>query len=79
MSICNALRDLVPFVQSKTSENTHRGVILLVKLLAEVCDLTKSNTPPWVFTFLNFTNGTNLRDPSHLVIEIGVGTRLMPM
>ena len=31
-SICGALRDLVPFVQSKKHENTHEGVLTLVKL-----------------------------------------------
>ena len=38
--ICDALRDLVPFVSFKNVKNTHGGV-------------TKINTPPWVvFTFL---------------------------
>ena len=31
-SICDAFRDLVPFVQFKTLENTHGGVLLSVKL-----------------------------------------------
>ena len=30
-------------------KNTHGGVLLLVKLQAKVCNLTKSNTPPWIF------------------------------
>ena len=30
--ICNALRDLAPFVQFKKVENTLGGVLLLVKL-----------------------------------------------
>ena len=30
-------------------KNTHRGVWFLVKLQAEACNFTKSNTPPWVF------------------------------
>ena len=40
-SICDALRDLVP------------GVILLIKLQASTCIVSKSNVPPLVFfTFL---------------------------
>ena len=41
--ICGALRYLVQF---KKRENTHGGVILLK---SEVCNFTKTNTPPWVF------------------------------
>ena len=33
----------------KNVKNTHRGVLVLVKLQAEVCNFTKINTPPWVF------------------------------
>ena len=47
LSMCDALRDLVPFVQFKKREK-HGGVLLLVKLQA-FCNFTKSNTPPWVF------------------------------
>ena len=32
INLCNALRDLVPFVQFKKRENTHGGVLLFVKL-----------------------------------------------
>ena len=42
-TICGALHDLVPFVHFKERENTHGGVLLLVKLQA------KNNTPPWTF------------------------------
>ena len=49
MTVCDVLRDLIPFVQFKKRENTHGGALLLVKLHAEVCNFTKSNTPPWVF------------------------------
>ena len=53
MAVCDVLRDLVPFVQFKKRENTQGGALLLVKLHAEVCNFTKSNTPPWLFfTFL---------------------------
>ena len=31
--ICDALRDSVPFAKTKICENTHRGVLLSVKLL----------------------------------------------
>ena len=41
--ICDALRDLVPFIQLKKRENTHGGVLLLA------CNFTKSNSLPWVF------------------------------
>ena len=33
----------------KNVKNTHGGVLLLIKLQAEACNFTKSNTPPWVF------------------------------
>ena len=33
--ICDALRDLVPFVQFKKRENTHGRVLLLLKLQAK--------------------------------------------
>ena len=36
---CDALRDLVPFVQFKTVKNTHGGVLLLVKLQAKSLQL----------------------------------------
>ena len=37
--ICDALRDLVPFVQFKNLKNTHRVVLLLVKLQAKSLQL----------------------------------------
>ena len=33
----------------KNVKDTHGGVLILVKLLASVCNFTKINTPPWVF------------------------------
>ena len=66
--ICDALRDLVPFIQFKKLKNTHVGPLFLVKLQAEACNFTESNTPPWVFLlqrfsrFLNCTNGTKSRN-----------------
>ena len=55
--ICDALRDLVPFVQFKKREKyPWRSVTFS----------TKSNTP-WVFSrFLNCTNGTKSRKTSHI-------------
>ena len=51
----------------KNAKNTHGGVLLLVKLQAKACNLTKSNTPPWVFSrFLNITNGTKSRNAPHI-------------
>ena len=45
----DALHDLVSLVQFKKRENTHGGVLLLVKLQAKAWNFTKSNTPPWLF------------------------------
>ena len=33
----------------KNMKNTNGGLLLLVKLQANACNFTKSNTPPWVF------------------------------
>ena len=33
-------------------KSTHGGAILLVKVQTEACNITKSNTPPWVFSTL---------------------------
>ena len=33
----------------KSVKNTHGGVLLSVKLHAEACNFTESNTPLWVF------------------------------
>ena len=50
-SVCDALRDLAPFVQFKKRENTHGEVLLLVKLQALA--FTRSNAASRVFfTFL---------------------------
>ena len=47
--ICDALCDLVPIVQTKNVKNTHEEVLLLIKLQASDCNLTKNNTSSWVF------------------------------
>ena len=54
--ICDALRDLIPFVKIlKNVKNSHGGVLLLIKLLALACNITYSNTPPReFFMFLKF-------------------------
>ena len=50
---CDALRNTVPLYNLKNVKITHGVVLLLVKLQAELCNFTKSNTSPWVFfTFL---------------------------
>ena len=41
-TICHHLYNL------NNMKNTHGRVILLVKLLAETCDFSKSNIPLWV-------------------------------
>ena len=51
----------------KNVKNTHGRVLFLVKLQAEACNFTKSNTPPGCFLrFLNCTNGTKLRNAPHI-------------
>ena len=42
--IRDVLRELVSFVQFKKRENTHEGVLLLIKM--QVYPATKSNTSP---------------------------------
>ena len=41
---------------------------------ASACNVTKINTPPWMFfAILNCTNGTKSRNPSHMVkLESGI-------
>ena len=52
MFLCDALRDLLLFVQFRKRKNANGEVILLVKLQASACNFTKSITPLWVlFTF----------------------------
>ena len=48
VKVRDAMRNLTPFVKFKKRENTHRGVILLVKHHAEACNFT-SYTPPCLF------------------------------
>ena len=51
-------------------KNTHGEVSRLVKLQASVCNFTKHNTSPWVFSrFLNCANGTKLPKASHIEFE----------
>ena len=53
-------------------------MLLLEKLQASSCKLTKSNTPPWVFfTFLDCTNGTKLRNASLAISIIFKTDRLL--
>ena len=51
----------------KNAKDTHGRKLLSVKTQDKTCNVTKSNTLSWVFsTFLNCTNGTNLRKASHI-------------
>ena len=43
-TICDALRDVIPFAQFKKRENIIGGRSLLVKSQALACNFTKSNT-----------------------------------
>ena len=61
------LRDLVPFLSLEDVRNTHGAVLLLVTLQTLICNFTLSIIPPWVFSrFLNHTNSSKLRKPSHM-------------
>ena len=56
-SICDVLRDQVPFVQFKKRENNYKGVLLLVVTLFHDCF--------WLLK--NYTKGTKLRKASLLL------------
>ena len=60
---------MAPFVQVKKRENTHWGVLILVKLQAKV--FFKSNTH--FSRFLNCTNGTKSRKAFYFVPKWKVG------
>ena len=48
--ICDALRDLVSFVQFKNHEkHPWSSATFRRKFQAEVCNFTKSSTLPWLF------------------------------
>ena len=68
--ICDALRDLVPFVQFKKLECTHEGVLLLVKLQAKsFTTLLKVTLLHGCFSrFLNCTNGTKSPNASQMFV-----------
>ena len=62
----DVLRDLVLFAQFKKREK-HGGLLLLVKLQASPTTLRKVKLLHGCFSrFLNCTNGTKLRNPSHI-------------
>ena len=42
-NICDALRDWVPFAQFQKRENTHGGMLLLVKLQAKATKSRKAS------------------------------------
>ena len=43
---------LYHFYYLKNVKNTHRGVLLLIKLQDLACNFTTSNTTPWVFFYI---------------------------
>ena len=52
----------------KNVKNTHRGVILLVKLQTKACNFTKVTLFHWCFSrFLNCINDTKSRNASHII------------
>ena len=66
--ICDALHDLVPFIQLKNVKNTHGGVLLLVKFQLKPVALLKETLFRRYFSrFLNSTNGTKLSKTSHIL------------
>ena len=52
----------------KNMKNTHGGVLLLVKLQALACNFLKVTLHGCFLHFLNCTNGTKLRNASHIVL-----------
>ena len=62
-SICDALRDLVPFVQFKNVKSTHGGALILIKLQA----LNLTLLHGCFLRLLNCTNGTKSRNAPHIV------------
>ena len=47
-------------------------------MITSACNLTKINTPPWVFfTFLNGTNGTKSRNAPHVFDFKGFGREFL--
>ena len=57
MLICDVLHDLVPFVQLKKRENTHVGMLLLVKLQAKKFQAIR----PLLVESLVFVQGASLK------------------
>ena len=67
----DALHDLVSLVQFKKRENTHGGVLLLVKLQAKAWNFTKVTLLHGCFSqFLNCTNSTKSRKASQIINKI---------
>ena len=51
----------------KNVKNTHGGVLILVTLQAEACNITKIDTPPWVFfTFFKILQMVRNRATHHV-------------
>ena len=63
-----------PLYNLKNVKNTHGGVLTLVKQ-AKACNITRINTPPWVFfTFcIKFTrNNLHLKDKLRYVYLLDI-------
>ena len=70
LRICDALRDLVPFVQFKKREKHPRRSVTFSEVALLPCNFTKSNTPRWVFSrFLNCLSDIKSRKVSHIITK----------
>ena len=66
---CDALRDLLPFVQFKKRE-MHPWMSFTFSKVTGFYNFTQTNTPSWVFyTFLNCTNGSKSLKASHIYLN----------
>ena len=52
----------------KNMENTHREVLLLVKLQVSACNFTISNNPLWVFLIFLMVQDVPNRKASHMLL-----------
>ena len=63
---CDALRNLVPFVQFKNQKKNNEEVLLLVKLQAKWSNTLKQLVGKTFSRFLNCTNSTKLPKASYI-------------
>ena len=70
-TICDALRNLVPFVPFKKSEKHPWRSATFKKSIG--CYFAKSSTPTWVFfTFLNGANDIKSRKAAYLFLKMSL-------